>query len=503
MNDKHDLELILRSHVPIITIETHEERRATELLARAASKLGKNFYLWTITDGLRPHKYSSETLELVDADSNNFNSEPETDPIKALRKIKSSNCPGIYALLDFHNHFDDPVIVRLIKEIAQDHSIEDKTLVLISHENLLPPEIAHFSARFNLSLPDKEKIKQLLHDEAKVWALKNGNNVKADAEAMELLISNLVGLTVTDTKRFLRSAIHDDGAITHADLPDIQKAKYDLLGQDGLVSFEYDTAKFSDVGGMKQLKQWLEKRKALFINPEKNNTLGAPKGILLVGVQGGGKSLTAKAVAGVWGVPLLRLDFGVLYNKFFGETEKNIRKALKLAEVMSPCVLWIDEIEKGIASGDHDSGTSRRVLGTLLTWMAENDKHVFIVATANDIQSLPPELIRKGRLDEIFFVDLPNQETRQEIFKIHLNKREHDASQFDLSKLADQSEQFSGAEIEQAIVSACYSALSEETTVAMQHLTDELKRTKPLSIVMAEKINGLRDWAKERTVAAN
>ncbi len=503
MNDMHDLEVILRSHFSIITIESHEERRATELLARAAAKLGQCFHLWTITDGLRPHKYNSDTLELVDADTEEFNTEPEHDPIKALRKIKASTQPGIYALLDFHDHFDDAVIVRLIKEIAQDHNIEGKTLVLISHEIQLPAQIAHFSASFDLSLPDKDKIKQLLMDEAKVWALKNGNNVKADPEAMELLITNLVGLTVSDTKRFLRSAIHNDGAITHDDLPDIQKAKYVLIGQDGLVSFEYDTAKFSDVGGMKQLKQWLDRRKALFTSPEHNNTLDAPKGILLVGVQGGGKSLTAKAVAGVWGVPLLRLDFGVLYNKFFGETEKNIRKALKLAEVMAPCVLWIDEIEKGIATGDYDSGTSKRLLGTLLTWMAESNKHVFIVATANDIQALPPELIRKGRLDEIFFVDLPNNETRQEIFRIHINKRQHDSNNFDLGLLADHSDGFSGAEIEQAIVGACYSAVAEEISLNSKHVLEEIGRTKPLSIVMQEKISALRAWAKNRTVPAD
>lgn len=503
MNDKHDLEVLLRSHIPIITIESNEERRATEMLARAATKLDKAFHLWTITDGLRPHKYSSDTMELVSSDTNDFNTEPEHDPIKALRKIKASTQPGIYALLDFHDHFNDAVVVRLIKEIAQDHSVEDKILVLISHEIKLPPEVAHFSARFDLSLPDKEKIKQLLMDEAKVWALKNGSNVKADSEAIDLLITNLVGLTVSDTKRFLRSAIYNDGAITHDDLPDIQKAKYDLIGQDGLVSFEYDTAKFSDVGGMTQLKKWLEKRKALFIDPDKSNTLDAPKGILLVGVQGGGKSLTAKAVAGVWGVPLLRLDFGVLYNKFFGETEKNIRKALQLAEVMAPCVLWIDEIEKGIATGDYDSGTSKRLLGTLLTWMAEANKHVFIVATANDIQSLPPELIRKGRLDEIFFVDLPSHETRQEIFKIHLNKREHDANLFDLGMLADASNGFSGAEIEQAIVGACYSAIAEETDLNNELILEEIGRTKPLSIVMREKISSLKTWAKDRTVPAD
>ena len=498
MNDQHDLELILKSHFPIVTIETHEEHRAVDLLKKAAGTLGKELLQWTITDGLHPLTLTNQ-LELRDKPSD----EPQQDLGEALRKIKQRPGPGIYAFLDVHDHINESLVIRLIKEVAQSHLLEDRMLVFISHEISIPEELSRFCAKFELALPGKDQIKQLLLDEAKVFAMKKGSNVKADPEAMEMLISNLMGLTVTDTKRFLRSAIHNDGAITHNDLPHIQKAKYELIGQDGMLSFEYDTAKFSEVGGMNKLKAWLEKRHEHFISPDPKAVLDSPKGILLVGVQGGGKSLTAKAVAGVWGVPLLRLDFGVLYNKFFGETEKNIRKALKLAEVMSPCVLWIDEIEKGIATGDNDNGTSKRLLGTLLTWMAENKKHVFIVATANDIQSLPPELIRKGRLDEIFFVDLPSHTTRQEIFRIHLEKRSQDSANFDLENLADHSEGFSGAEIEQAIVGACYSAMASKATLDASHVIDELTNTKPLSVVMDDKIAALRHWASERTVPAD
>ncbi len=505
MNDQHDLALVMRSHFPIIRIETHEEKRAIELLIGTAKAEKKQLQQWTVTDGLKTLVYpgggsnpTADTLTLL-------NHEPpqetqENDPATTLRSIRDQKQSGIFVFLDFHNHFDNPVITRLIKEIAQDYFIHDQLLVFISHDLALPEELSKFVASFELNLPDKKTIKTLLHEEAKRWALKNGSNVKADPKAMELLIGNLTGLTMTDTKRFIRNAIYNDGTITHEDIPAIQKAKYSLLGQDGLISFEYDTARFSDVGGMKHLKQWLENRREHFTNPQASKAIDSPKGILLVGVQGGGKSLTAKAVAGVWGVPLLRLDFGVLYNKFFGETEKNIRNALKLAETMSPCVLWIDEIEKGISTGSYDSGTSQRVLGTLLTWMAETKKHVFIVATANDIQALPPELIRKGRLDEIFFIDLPDQETRKEIFIIHLAKRHHTPNNFELDKLAGESEGFSGAEIEQAIVAAGYSAHAENQSINTLHILEELLRTKPLSIVMAEKINQLRHWARERTV---
>ncbi|MFC1750621.1 AAA family ATPase [Pseudomonadota bacterium] len=508
LNDQHDLELILRSHFPIIRIETHEEQRAIELLSKTAKTQKKQLQQWTITDGLNTLLYSSgsqnpstENLSLVDHEAQQEKS--DTDPVAALRKIRDQKLPGIYTFLDFHDHFDNPIITRLIKEIAQNYFVNEQLLVFISHDLTMPNELSKFIADFELNLPDKEQINTLLHAEAKAWALKSGKNVKADPKSMELLIGNLAGLTVTDTKRFLRNAIHNDGAITHADLPDIQKAKYDLLGQDGLVSFEYDTAHFSDVGGMKNLKAWLEKRHEHFINPSKENHIDTPKGILLVGVQGGGKSLAAKAVAGVWGTPLLRLDFGVLYNKFFGETEKNIRHALKLAETMSPCVLWIDEIEKGISTGGYDNGTSQRVLGTLLTWMAETSKQVFIVATANNIQTLPPELIRKGRLDEIFFVDLPSSKTRKEIFSIHLKKRGYSTAKFDLDKLMNASTHFSGAEIEQAIVGATYSAHADKTDINTLHVLEELLRTKPLSTVMSEKITELRHWAKERTVPAD
>lgn len=509
MNDQHDLELILRSHFPIIRIETHEERRAIELLTQTAKGQKKQLQQWTVTDGLKTLVYntgssnpSANHLSLLDNKTLEDNEAPS--PAKTLRAIRDHQQSGIYAFLDFQKHFDDPVITRLIKEIAQDFFVNEQILVFICHDLELPEELSKFVANFELNLPDKKKIKTLLQEEARAWALKSGNNVKADPKAMELLINNLTGLTVTDTKRFLRNAIYNDGAITHADIPAIQKAKYDLLGQNGLISFEYDTARFSDVGGMRQLKEWLDKRREHFLNPNHNHPLqDSPKGLLLVGVQGGGKSLTAKAVAGVWGVPLLRLDFGVLYNKFFGETEKNIRNALKLAETMSPCVLWIDEIEKGISTGSYDNGTSQRVLGTLLTWMAETSKRVFIVATANNIQSLPPELIRKGRLDEIFFVDLPDIETRQEIFDIHLKKRGFNPASFDLKKLADTSTHFSGAEIEQAIVGAGYSASADKQALNTLHILEELLRTKPLSTVMTEKITKLRHWARERTVPAN
>ena len=278
------------------------------------------------------------------------------------------------------------------------------------------------------------------------------------------------------------------------------KAKYELISQEGVISFEYDTAHFADVAGLSNLKEWLSQRQKSFTG--KQGSLDKPKGIMLLGVQGCGKSLAAKAVAGAFGVPLLRLDFGALYNKFYGETEKNLQKSLETAEVMAPCVLWMDEIEKGIAHSDTDDGLSQRILGSLLTWMAEHKANVFIVATSNDIKKLPPELVRKGRLDEIFFVDLPDGNTRRSLFEIHLRQRNLAPSGFDLTTLTTVSDGFSGAEIEQAIVSSLYAAHAQNASLDTQHLLEELERTRPLSIVMAEKIHYLRAWAKERTVPA-
>jgi SpoVK/Ycf46/Vps4 family AAA+-type ATPase len=277
------------------------------------------------------------------------------------------------------------------------------------------------------------------------------------------------------------------------------RAKYDLLGRDSPLSFEYETAKFSEIGGMQRLRQWLETRRSFF-RDEPPAHLDPPRGLLLLGVQGCGKSLAAKAAAGIFGVPLLRLDFGILYSKYYGETERNLRKALDTSEVMAPCVLWVDEIEKGSAVGSEDDGLSRRVLGTLLTWMSERKKAVFLVATANDISCLPPELVRKGRFDEIFFVDLPSPANRSEILRIHLIKRGLDPQQFDLAALAEATSGFSGSEIEQAIVSSMYTAHAQSRVPSMEDLLAEIRQTRPLSVVMSEKVAEVRDWAKDRTV---
>ena len=489
MSDKHDLQLLISGHIPVICIETHEERRVLELIQQTAIQQNTPVFRWTVTEGLQRLDINLDPQKHV------------SDPQDVLRHIKSSKLQGLYILLDFNPYLSEPINTRLLKEIAMSFDGDAGKLILISHQLKLPESLRRLSVNFQLCLPDTSALEKLIKQEAQSWQQQNKTKVRTDRDTLQRLIQNLSGLSHNDARRLIRNAIVDDGAITENDLPEVMQTKYKLLNQDDVLAFEYDTAHFSDVGGMEKLKSWLLQRQAAFQN---NITLPAeldkPKGILLLGVQGCGKSLAAKAVAGIWDAPLLRLDFGQLYNKYVGETERNLRQALHTAEVMAPCVLWIDELEKGVTSSDDDQGTSKRILATLLTWMAENKHAVFIVATANQIHALPPELIRKGRLDEIFFVDLPDQTSRESIFKIHLEKRKIPTNDLNLAEIANATDGFSGAEIEQAVVSVMYANHTEKSAISTQILLDEIRQTRPLSVIMSEQISELRHWAQHRTI---
>ncbi len=457
-----------------------------------ASQSYTPLFRWTITDGLQRIDISLEPQAI--------NAQP-TDVLKHIRAVSK---PGIYVLLDFHPFLDDPVHVRLLKDICIRSAEINRQIVLISHTVKIPQELESFCARFDMALPSESDRATIVKQAANEYAKDNpGARVKVDPKAHELFLQNLAGLTWADTERLARNAIYQDGAITHSDLPDVMQAKYELLNRGGALQFEYDTARFKDVGGLTRLKAWLQQRRPVFRGDESAAHLDVPKGILLLGVQGCGKSLAAKATAGIFGVPLLRLDFGTIYDKYHGETERKLRESLKTADVMSPCVLWIDEIEKGIAGRGGETGTTQRVLGTFLTWMAERRSKVFVVATANDISTLPPELVRKGRFDEIFFVDLPADNVRTSIFAIHLANRDQSLKNFDLNRLTTATDGFSGAEIEQAIVSSLYAAHAQNEPLATDHILAEIKQTRPLSVVMSERIAAMRDWAAGRTVACD
>lgn len=483
-----DLEAIIRSRTPLIAVESNEEPQIVGMVRQIGGRLQLKAYRWTVTEGL-------QAFEACD--------QPQQSVLKSqeiLHYIKTSASHSLFVLLDFHPYLEDAVHVRYLKDIALNYGKHYSTVVLVGCAVRVPEELRPFTAPFHLPLPTLGELRGIVCDVAADWGAEHGNrDVETTNKALDLLVRNLAGLTATDARRLALKAINDNGAISESEMPEVMRAKYELLGRDSPLSFEYETARFSEIGGMLRLRNWLDVRKTFFIDGAQAH-LDPPRGVLLLGVQGCGKSLAAKAAAGIFGVPLLRLDFGVLYNKYYGETERNLRKAFETAEVMSPCVLWMDEVEKGVAVGDDDDGLSRRMLGTLLTWMSERRKPVFVVATANDITRLPPELVRKGRFDEIFFVDLPSVQNRRDILTIHLRKRCLDPAEFNLEALAKATDGFSGSEIEQAIVSAMYTAHAQGRTVAQADLLVEIKQTRPLSVVMAEKVDEIRDWANGRTV---
>lgn len=491
MGEEADVAILIRSGTPLLFVETHEEGRAVDLFRRVVTQVWRPLYQWTVTEG----------LVRLDLDVADFGKQHES-PKSVLEHIKRAQEDAIYLLMDFHPYLSDPVNERLLREITLDTAKHHRSVVLISPDLELPDSLKRIGSRVKISMPDAEALQNLVQEEAFRWSRHNeGRRVKVSRKSMDILVRNLTGLTLKDARTLTRKAIYNDGAIQDCDLPRVMQAKFELLNRGGVLAFEYETAEFADVAGLDVLKAWVARRQPAMA--EAIPGLDPPKGLLLLGVQGCGKSLAAKAIAGGFGVPLLRLDFGTLYNKYHGETERNLRESLDAATLMAPCVLWIDEIEKGLSVGESDGGTSQRVLGTLLTWMAERQSRIFVVATANDVSTLPPELLRKGRFDEIFFVDLPPADVRASILDIHLRRREIDPAEFGLEELAAESDGFSGAELEQAVVSSLYAAHAGDVPLATEHIRQELRATRPLSVIMAEKVAELRRWAASRTVSAH
>jgi SpoVK/Ycf46/Vps4 family AAA+-type ATPase len=486
-----ELAALLRSKVPLVVVETRDEERARDLV-RSAARLGGAalpVFEWRVTEGLR-----RTDVDLGSAQK--FNA----DPTQALESIRAG-IAGVYLLIDFHPYLGEPVHVRLLKDIALDYVATPRTIVLLSHALDLPAELESYAMRFPIAFPTREERRAVVVETAREWAGAQGRLVTANEEAVSRLVENLAGLSLADTRRLARAAIFDDGAITDSDTPAVMQAKYELLNRGGVLSFEYETASMDDVAGMATLKQWLSRRRAAFDGTAPD--LDPPRGVLLLGVQGCGKSLAARAAAGIFGVPLLRLDLAGVHDKYVGESERRLRESLATADVMAPCVVWVDEIEKGLSTSDSDSGSSARVLGTFLTWLSEKRGRVFVVATANDISALPPELIRKGRFDELFFVDLPDAPTRAAVLAVHARRREVMLGEAELAMLSAAAEGFSGAELEQAVASAEYAAHAEGLPVTADHVLAEIRATRPLSVVMAEQVQALREWARDRTVPAD
>jgi len=485
--------LLVNSRNPIITVETGEEQRLLVLLEGVAERLSIPLYTWSVTTGLA--RVGGAAL---------YNSD---QPEQALANIGAIQGDAIFLLKDFARYCDNDRVSRRLRDLADGFRTARRSMVLLAASLSLPPELSADAVEFQLGLPSAEELLGGVRRTLAELNASQGSPNALDAVGMGQLAKNLTGLSEEEALRVLCQCVLARGKADTGLLDDVLEAKRQALRTEGLLETVKRDASFNDIAGLQRLREWIAKRKSAWTPEGQRFGLVPPKGVLITGVQGCGKSLAARAVAGEWGYELVRLDAGALYDKFVGESEKRLRKALDLAQKLSPVVLWIDEIEKAFASagasGDADAGLSQRLLATLLTWMQDRESGVFLAATSNNITVLPPEMLRKGRFDEIFFVDLPNTQIRASLFTLHLKKRGRDPGAFDAAKLAQASEGFSGAEIEQAIVSGLYTAFSQKQQLSTEILLAEIKSTQPLSVTRAEEIASIRDWAKNRAVPAD
>ena len=487
----HDLELLIESNHQLIILETEREGCFIEGFRRLSKRSQRSYFQWTITQGL---------LRLAEG----YKPQAVNKDIPQLfSQILSTQKSSVYVLVDFHHYLTDPVSIRLIKDVLQ--QCPQHCLILLSQTIELPDELESYAKHYSLPLPTADQLQRMVNDIAVQWLSDRDVKLKvADKGILEQLVKGLCGLSFNDAQRMAEHAIYNDGIIDQSDLDEINKAKFDLLNTQNVLQLELDFVELDSLAGFNNLKKWLDVRRDIFSGKTSMPGGDKPKGMLLLGVQGCGKSLVAKAVAGSWGLPLLHLDFGVLYNRFYGQTEENLRAALETAEKMQPCVLWLDEIEKGLSAVSSSDDVSKRLLATFLTWLAEKKESVFVVATANDVSVLPPELLRKGRFDEVFFVDLPNQEEREAILKIHLEMREQYIIDINIETLAEMTSGFSGAELEQLIVSSMYHTYSKshqgQSVITTELLIQLINETQPLSVLMEEKVTAIQNWAKGRAV---
>lgn len=494
-----DLSLLVRAGHPVIAIESTDEDRALAMVAAMAAELPRPLTDWSLTKGLR--EVNCSTLVF-----GNVLSQPGP-PAAALEHVLRSADHSIHVFRDFGPHSRDAKVHRLLRDFPNVGRERQATLILLECQPL-PADLRRLALLHEIGWPSAAELEQVVREtyqRIKAASLYEVTS-RVTRREMEQLIQALRGLTLSEAERVVASAIHQDHALRGDDLPRIIETKRKLLGSTGVlesVAADFDS---NDIGGLENLKRWLTQRRDGYSQRARDFGLEPPRGVLILGVQGCGKSLCAKVVAADWKMPLLRLDPGQLYQKFIGESERHLRDALRQAEAMAPVVLWIDEIEKAFASATGDSadgGLSQRMFGSLLTWMQDHRHPIFIVATANDISRLPPELLRKGRFDEVFFVDLPNRAARERILAIHLERRKRQPDQFDLARLAEQTEGYSGAELEQLILAGLYNAFHAGVELTTAHLNQQREGTRSLAEMMPERLAQLRAWAADRCVPAD
>ncbi len=483
---------------PCVRIVTFEESEARDRLFAIAADLNLTPWLWSATQGIRCGHVATPPIP------------DTTNPAAALHyTLLHAKEPTLLITCDLADHLTDPLALRALRELIDHFTLRANYnnpahIAMIDHRDDAPPALAAASARYSIPFPTDDEIESLIRKTVRELHKQSPIDITLTQRHLRALIENLRGLTRRQIPLLIADAVAADRALNEHDLPNLLRAKREAVSLGSTVlDFVDSPASLDDIAGLNRLKKWLRARAPVF---NTNANLPTPRGVLLLGVQGSGKSLAAKAIASAWSRPLLRLDPGALYDRFVGESERRLREAFRLAEAMAPIVLWVDEIEKGFASAaarSVDGGLSQRLFGSLLAWMQEHRAPVFIVATANDIEALPPELLRKGRFDEIFFIDLPTLQARADIFRIHLRKRALDPNSFDLATLADASQGFSGAEIEQAVLSSLHEAHADNKPLDTARILHTLSESPPLSVTMAERVNDLRHWAQGRTLPAD
>ncbi len=496
MNFAQEVETLVRARYPILYIVSAEEARLQDVVLSIAQRRQKMVFEWSVSTGIVAAGTSIQSQKHRNA--------PTKDPLLALDQVIDQVEPAIFIFKDFHPFLTKTnyAVIRKLKEIALQLKNSFKTIILVSPVLEIPAELDKEVTVLNFPLPTREDLAALLDKITE--DIKQFKQVKVDLDetGRERLLQAALGLTLGEAENVFAKIIVKDARLSGEDVNDVFAEKQQIIRKSGLLEYYSTNETFSSVGGLAVLKDWLQKRAVAFTDEARAFGLPAPKGVLMLGVQGCGKSLCAKAVSCLWQLPLLRFDMGRMFGSLVGSSEENVRRAIAVAESVAPAILWVDEIDKAFAgaqgSGLSDGGTTARVIGTFLTWLSEKNAPVFVVATANDISQLPPELLRKGRFDEIFFVDLPTHEERKEIFRIHLTRRGRDPVRFDLDVLATGSNNFSGAEIEQAIISALYDAFYARTEITANHIGEALSQTVPLAKTMDEHVTRLRAWADGR-----
>lgn len=491
------LKLLIQAGNPLIAIETSDEERAVGLVRSVARELSRPMYEWSMTLGLRSLDGLEPGASVVEGGN----------VLPALSYARDSAEHTVYLFKDMGPHTKDAQTHRMLRDLLRVCSETRSTMILLDGLPL-PDEVRRFTIRYDLPLPTNEELEQAVRDTFRQIHDDSLYEITASITKrdMEHLVQSLRGLTCDEAGRVVASAIYDDYTLNADDLPRIVEAKRTLLGSMGCLEAIAVDVDPDEIGGLDNLKSWFRQRRGGFSRRAREFGLTSPRGVLMLGVPGCGKSLCAKMIASDWKMPLLRLDPGVLYQKFIGESESQLRQALRQAEAMAPAILWIDEIEKAFAStgaATSDGGLSKRMFGTLLSWMQDHRHPIFIVATANDLSSLPPELMRKGRFDEVFFIDLPTQKAREQILAIHLRRKKREPKQFDLRALAKAAGGFTGSELEQAVVSALFAAYTERRELQLGHLVAAIQETRPLAVLMREHIERLRRWSENRCVSAD